>query len=87
MQIYKTILTQTGINKLAMAAGATPLRITHMAVGDGNGAETTPNEEQTTLVNEVYRTDINSWEVDPNNPNQRIAEMFLSETVGGWWVY
>lgn len=53
---YHAIMTSRGAEKLAAAAltGET-VGFSHMAVGDGGGAATVPDESQTGLVNEVYR--------------------------------
>lgn len=52
---YYAVLTHYGEQKLATAiATRQPLNITHFAVGDGNGRETTPNPSYTALVQEVY---------------------------------
>jgi phage-related tail fiber protein len=49
--IYKTIHTAYGLAKVASAeATGTPIVLTHMAVGDGNGNPVTPNQGQTALV-------------------------------------
>ncbi|WP_290435844.1 phage tail-collar fiber domain-containing protein, partial [Aeromonas caviae] len=49
--IYFAILTDAGQAKMANAlALGVPLKITHMAVGDGNGQPVTPNAAQTALV-------------------------------------
>ena len=84
---YFTLLTTVGEATLATStAQGSPLRLTHMAVGDGNGNLTTPDTGQTRLVNERHRAPLNTLSVDPNNPNQIIAEQVLPEDVGGWWI-
>ncbi|MGR3435275.1 MAG: phage tail-collar fiber domain-containing protein [Shimia sp.] len=50
------LITDVGLNKIATAAGgASAVAITHVALGDGNGAAYEPGFEQTTLQNEVIR--------------------------------
>ncbi|HEA1362632.1 TPA: phage tail protein, partial [Escherichia coli] len=50
---FYTLLTDIGAAKLASAAAlGVPLKITHMAVGDGGGTLPTPDAKQTALVNE-----------------------------------
>ncbi|MBC9185479.1 phage tail protein, partial [Escherichia coli] len=50
---FYTLLTDIGAAKLASAAAlGVPLKITHMAVGDGSGVLPTPDAKQTALVNE-----------------------------------
>ena len=45
---FYTLLTDIGAAKLASAAAlGVPLKITHMAVGDGGGALPTPDAKQT----------------------------------------
>lgn len=84
---YFTLLTSIGETALATAtAQGSPLRLTQMAVGDGNGNLPTPDSNQTQLVNERRRAPLNTLSVDPNNPNQIIAEQVLPEDVGGWWI-
>ena len=86
-QTYYAILTAVGEAKLANAAAlGTPLQISRMAVGDGNGVLPTPNREQTTLIGEQYRADLNTLQTDPANASQVIAELVVPETTGGWWI-
>ena len=55
---FYTLLTDIGAAKLASAAAlGVPLKITHMAVGDGGGALPTPDAKQTALVNEKRRAE------------------------------
>ena len=62
---YYTLLTQAGQASIANAiALGQQVTLTHMAVGDGNGAPTVPKETRTELVNEVYRTAINQLLTD-----------------------
>lgn len=86
-QTYYAILTAVGEAKLANATAlGTPLQISRMAVGDGNGNLPTPNRSQTGLVNERYRADLNSLTTDPLNSSQIIAELVIPETEGGYWL-
>ncbi|QOE32747.1 tail fiber protein [Achromobacter phage Mano] len=85
---YYTLLTKVGQAKIANAiALGQSVAWTHMAVGDGNGNPTTPNENQTALVRENYRAAINQLTVDPENPNYMVAELIVPTNVGGWTVY
>ena len=53
---YSSIFTTAGIAKLSAAISAgSAVNLTHMAVGDGNGAEVNPLASQTALVREVWR--------------------------------
>jgi len=85
--IYSAILTNAGQAKLANAlALGVPLKITHMAVGDGNGQPVTPNAAQTALVREQRRAPINTLFQDPTNQSQLVAEQIIPEDVGDWWI-
>lgn len=87
MSTYFAILTAVGEAKIANAqALETVVRFTHLGVGDGGGAPTTPDRMQPALVNEVRRASINSLEPDPVNANQIIIEQVIPENVGGWWI-
>jgi len=86
-QTYYAILTAVGEAKLANATAlGTPLQISRMAVGDGNGNLPTPNRSQAALVNERYRADLNTLQIDPVNSSQIIAELVIPETEGGYWL-
>lgn len=85
--IYFAIPTNAGQAKIANAlALGVPLKITHMAVGDGNGQPVTPNPAQTALVREQRRAPINTLFQDPLNQAQLVAEQIIPEAVGGWWI-
>lgn len=84
---YYAILTTIGASKLANAAAlGTTLKITQMAVGDGNGNVPTPDASRTSLVREVRRAPLNRLSIDPANAAQIIAEQVIPESVGGWWI-
>lgn len=84
---YYTLLTEVGAAKLANATAlGVPLKLTHMAVGDGGGTLPTPNSKQVTLVAEKRRAALNSLSIDPQNASQIIAEQVIPESDGGWWV-
>ncbi|HGM5087702.1 MULTISPECIES: phage tail protein [Serratia] len=84
---YRALLTEQGKTLLANAAATgQKLEITHMAVGDGGGSPTQPDESQTKLVNEKRRAALNSLQIDTGNSNQVIAEQVIPEDVGGWWI-
>ena len=87
-QTYYTILTQKGAALLDNATSqGVPLKITQMAVGDGNGNITKPDATQTELVHEVRRAAIDKLFVDNENPCQIIAEQVIPETDGGWFIH
>ncbi|EJE8003406.1 phage tail protein [Escherichia coli] len=84
---FYTLLTDIGAAKLASAAAlGVPLKITHMAVGDGGGTLPTPDAKQTALVNEKRRAALNMLYIDPHNSSQIIAEQVIPENEGGWWI-
>lgn len=84
---YYTLLTEVGAAKLANATAlGVPLKLTHMAVGDGGGTLPTPNSKQVALVGEKRRAALNSLSIDPQNASQIIAEQVIPESDGGWWV-
>lgn len=87
MANYFALLTNQGAAKLANAAAlGIPLKLTAMAVGDGNGQAVTPNPAATKLVNEKRRAPLNALFADPLNASQLVAEQIIPETVGGWWI-
>ncbi|WP_447842420.1 phage tail protein [Enterobacter cloacae] len=84
---FYTLLTDIGAAKLASAAAlGVPLKIIQMAVGDGGGVLPTPSAQQTKLVSEKRRADLNMLYIDPQNSSQIIAEQVIPETEGGWWI-
>lgn len=84
---FYTLLTEIGAAKLASAAAlGVPLKITKMAVGDGGGVLPTPSAQQTALIAEKRRADLNMLYIDPQNSSQIIAEQVIPETEGGWWI-
>ncbi|MFQ2502618.1 phage tail protein [Aeromonas caviae] len=85
--IYFAIPTNAGQARIANAiALGIPLKITHMAIGDGNGQPVTPNPAQTSLAREVRRAPLNTLFQDPLNQAQLVAEQIIPEDTGGWWV-
>uniref|UniRef100_UPI00069CCE7A phage tail protein n=1 Tax=Xenorhabdus khoisanae TaxID=880157 RepID=UPI00069CCE7A len=81
------LLTHAGKNKLEEASSSgNKLEITHMAVGDGGGSSPIPNANQSALINEKHRAEIDALTIDPQNPNQLIAEQTLPEGEGNWWI-
>lgn len=87
MADFKTIHTNYGLLAMAQAeATGTPINLTHMAVGDGGGAIIDPVESMTALVNERWRTTVNTVTQDPTNPNVYYVEMIIPAAVGGWTI-
>ncbi|EDP8925747.1 phage tail protein [Salmonella enterica subsp. enterica serovar Hadar] len=84
---FYTLLTDRGMAKIASAlADKKQLHLQKMAVGDGGGQYYEPTASQTNLRHEVWRGEMNTLTVAPNNPNWLIAELVLPEDVGGWYV-
>ncbi|ENE7441840.1 tail fiber protein, partial [Escherichia coli] len=85
---FKTVITDTGAKKLAQAAApdGKPVRLTHMAVGDGGGTLPTPDSKQTRLVHEVWRHTVNRVFLDATHQNRIIAELVIPPETGGFWI-
>ncbi|MBP9942251.1 MAG: phage tail protein [Comamonas sp.] len=87
MSAFFTTLTNLGAAAHANAQiNQTTVPWTHLAVGDGNGADVTPTQSQTALVREVHRVGISSIEQHPDNPNWVVVEAVLPAEVGGFTV-
>ncbi|ENE52060.1 phage tail fiber repeat family protein [Escherichia coli P0302293.9] len=85
---FKTVITDTGEKKLAQAAtpDGKPVRLTHMAVGDGGGTLPTPDSKQTRLVHEGWRHTVNRVILDATHQNRIIAELVIPPETGGFWI-
>ena len=84
---FSTIHTLVGLQAMYDAASAgESLNLTEMAVGDGAGQPTTPDELQTALVREMYRAAINRvYKPDPSgDPRRFAAELVIPATEGGF---
>lgn len=87
MSNFGAILTNAGAAKLANAiALGVPLKLTQMAVGDGNGQSVTPDPAMTAIPGEKRRAAINTLFADPLAASQLVAEQIIPEDVGGWWI-
>ncbi|EGZ1034795.1 phage tail protein, partial [Escherichia coli] len=77
-----------GAKKLAQAAApdGKPVRLTHMAVGDGGGTLPTPDSKQTRLVHEVWRHTVSRIILDATHQNRIIAELVIPPETGGFWI-
>jgi len=85
MAEFKTIHTTYGLTAMAQAeATGTPINLTHIAVGDGNGNPVEPYEAQTNLVRERFRSTVNRVYQDPTMPNRFTAELVIPATEGGF---
>lgn len=87
MSNFGAILTNAGAAKLSNAiALGVPLKLTQMAVGDGNGQPVTPDPAMTAIPGEKRRAAINTLFADPLAASQLVAEQIIPEDVGGWWI-
>ncbi len=87
MSNFGAILTTAGADKLANAiALGVPLKLTQMAVGDGNGQPVAPDPAMTAIPGEKRRAAINTLFADPLSASQLVAEQIIPEDVGGWWI-
>lgn len=87
-QQYYSIITNTGLLKEAAASGpgGSAVSLTHIAVGDANGASYNPTGAETALVHELYRTTLTHVAIDGSNPNQLILEGVISEEIGSFYI-
>lgn len=87
MPTYKSIHTAHGLQAMAAAeAAGTPINITHMAVGDGNGNFVDLADDMTALVNERFRAAVNRIYQDPERDNKFTAELVIPVSVGGFTI-
>ena len=84
---YYCLLTNAGaaLEAAAHAAGK-PVRLSHVAVGDGKGAVPEPAVGVTALTGEVYRRPIDSLSQDEDDPNIAWIHMVIPADVGGFWI-
>jgi phage-related tail fiber protein len=86
--LYYMKVTAIGAAKLAEAlAAGTPLEITQMAVGDGNGADVTPPVgTEVALVHEVFRAPLSSLSESVSDPTIVLAEFPVPSATGGFYI-
>lgn len=85
-KIFKSLITDAGREKIAEAIiNGDKVIFSQMSVGDGGGSATTPGEDQTLLVNERFRTQLNSLKLS-DTENIIIAEMIIPPEVGGFTI-
>ncbi|MDM8214708.1 phage tail protein [Desulfovibrio piger] len=84
---YFCLLTNAGaaLEAAAHAAGK-PVRLSVIAVGDGNGAVPVPDPAAVALAHEVYRRPIDSLSQDEEDPNICWAHIVIPTTEGGFWI-
>lgn len=86
---FFTVHTKAGLGALyAALQTGNPVTVAEVAVGDGGGAAVTPEQSQTTLVNEVYRAAVNRvFKPDPTGqPSMYAVELVIPVTVGGFTI-
>ena len=81
---HKVRLTNLGKALLDNATNGEPIKLTHIAVGDGNGQITEPNPNQLALINECWRGEITGREFDTNN--QSIIKTVIDSSVGDFFI-
>lgn len=85
-KIFKSIITVACREKIASAiVSGNKVIFSQMSVGDGGGSATIPGDEQTTLVKERFRTQLNSLKLS-DTENIIIAEMIIPPEVGGFTI-
>ncbi|HBT3703327.1 TPA: phage tail protein [Klebsiella pneumoniae] len=85
-KIFKSLITTAGREKIAAAiVNGDKVVFSQMSVGDGGGSATTPDEEQASLVNELFRTQLNSLKLSDSD-SIIIAEMIIPPEVGGFTI-
>lgn len=85
-KIFKSLITTAGREKIAAAiVDGNKVVFSEMSVGDGGGSATTPEENQTSLINERFRTQLNSLRLSDTD-NIIIAEMIIPPEVGGFTI-
>nr|WP_305734095.1 phage tail protein [uncultured Bilophila sp.] len=81
------IWTQKGLDKeTAFRAGGERKKLTHVAVGDGNGSLPIVRAAQTSLVHEVWRGLANAVMVNPDDPTDLLVDAVIPNNVGGFWI-
>lgn len=84
---FLTLITTAGAERLANAAvTGTPVAIAEMAVGDGGGLLSMPNNASTGLIGEQYRGILNKLVIADNDASIIEAEMIMPPQIGGFWL-
>lgn len=84
---YYCLLTDAGaaLEAQALAEGK-PVRLTHIAVGDGSGVVPTPDVSVTALAHEVHRRAIDARTRSEDDPHIAILHATIPAEEGGWWI-
>lgn len=84
---YESIVTTLGLAKIATAISTnTPLQLTTMKLGDGDGSATSPSASDTDLVNVVFSGTPSRVDIDPEDESRIICELTVPAASGGWTV-
>ncbi|WP_164113259.1 phage tail protein [Serratia marcescens] len=87
MKKFYSVITTVGAERLASAVtSGEKLDIAEMAVGDGGGTLPAPDPNQTALINEVFREQLNRLSITNAAANVVEAEMIIPAQRGGWWL-
>ncbi|WP_342558768.1 phage tail protein [Metasolibacillus sp. FSL K6-0083] len=87
MAQYGTIITNSGLAQIANAqATQTKVGLEYIALGDGNGAHYIPTQNQSALVNEVWRGPVANVTIDPTNKNRIIVDGVIPTNAGGFTI-
>lgn len=85
-QYFCTLTNGGSALEAAAHAAKKPVRLSAVAVGDGNGLIPTPKPTVEKLVHEVYRREISSITPDDNDPNIVWISMVIPADDGGFWI-
>ena len=81
------IWTQKGLDKeTAFRAGGERKKLTHVAIGDGNGSIPIVSPAQAGLVREVWRGLVNAIMSNPDDPTDLLVDIIIPNNVGGFWI-
>ncbi|HBM3130258.1 TPA: phage tail protein [Klebsiella michiganensis] len=84
---FISVITAVGAEKLAAAiVSGDRVNFVEMSVGDGNGVIPRPDESQAALVNERFRTRLNSLKIVDSEKNIIAAEMIMPPETGGFTI-
>lgn len=84
---FYAILTNTGKAKIANAMLLNQkVDFNELALGDGGGIYVNPTENQTALVNEIFRCPIGAVTIDTNNSNWIVVETAIAAQTGGFMI-
>ncbi len=86
-QTYFAILTAEGKAKFALALEhKTTIKLSSIALGDGNSDVPTLDRERSILINERCRAPLNTLSVNPDNIYQLIAEQIFPANEDSSWI-